>query len=77
MIFDEAHQLPETASLFFGESVSTSQLLELCRDTEAEALRGAKDFAALPPRHRGNGKGGTRFAADHRRARIRACRWLP
>ena len=49
VIFDEAHQLPETASLFFGESVSTSQLLELARDTEAEALRGAKDFAALPP----------------------------
>ena len=48
VIFDEAHQLPETASLFFGESVSTSQLLELCRDTEAEALRGAKDFAPLP-----------------------------
>ncbi|SEK65759.1 ATP-dependent DNA helicase [Nitrosovibrio tenuis] len=48
VIFDEAHQLPETASLFFGESVSTSQLLELARDTEAEALRGAKDFAALP-----------------------------
>ncbi|SHL38233.1 ATP-dependent DNA helicase DinG [Nitrosospira sp. Nsp11] len=49
VIFDEAHQLPETASLFFGESVSTSQLLELARDTEAEALRGAKDFVALPP----------------------------
>jgi ATP-dependent DNA helicase DinG len=49
VIFDEAHQLPETASLFFGESVSTSQLLELCRDTEAEALRGAKDFVPLPP----------------------------
>jgi ATP-dependent DNA helicase DinG len=49
VIFDEAHQLPEIASLFFGESVSTSQLLELGRDAEAEALRGAKDFAALPP----------------------------
>src|SRR5574340_476441 len=48
VIFDEAHQLPETASLFFGESVSTSQLLELARDTEAEALRSVKDFAALP-----------------------------
>lgn len=48
VIFDEAHQLPETASLFFGESVSTSQLLDLARDAEAEALLGAKDFAALP-----------------------------
>ncbi|HYH55950.1 MAG TPA: ATP-dependent DNA helicase, partial [Anseongella sp.] len=37
------------ASLFFGESISTSQLLELARDTEAEALRDAKDFTALPP----------------------------
>jgi ATP-dependent DNA helicase DinG len=49
VIFDEAHQLPETASLFFGESVSTSQLLELGRDAEAESLRSAKDFGALPP----------------------------
>ena len=48
VIFDEAHQLPETASLFFGESVSTSQLIELARDTQAEALVSAKDFAALP-----------------------------
>ena len=48
VIFDEAHQLPETASLFFGETVSTSQLLELARDTQAEALRGAKDFTPLP-----------------------------
>jgi ATP-dependent DNA helicase DinG len=26
VIFDEAHQLPETARLFFGETVSTAQL---------------------------------------------------
>ena len=37
VIFDEAHQLPETASLFFGERVSTSQLIELARDTRMEA----------------------------------------
>jgi ATP-dependent DNA helicase DinG len=48
VIFDEAHQLPETASLFFGESVSTAQLLELVRDSRAEAAVTAKDFAALP-----------------------------
>ncbi len=48
VIFDEAHQLPETASLFFGESVSTAQLLELVRDSRAEAAVMAKDFAALP-----------------------------
>ena len=48
VIFDEAHQLPETASLFFGENISTSQLLELARDTTIEALSGAKDFTPLP-----------------------------
>ncbi|MEW5888335.1 MAG: ATP-dependent DNA helicase [Pseudomonadota bacterium] len=48
VIFDEAHQLPETASLFFGESVSTAQLLELARDARQEAIASAKDFAALP-----------------------------
>lgn len=48
VIFDEAHQLPDTATLFFGESVSTSQLTELARDTRVEAAVSAKDFAALP-----------------------------
>ncbi|HVP09133.1 MAG TPA: ATP-dependent DNA helicase [Burkholderiales bacterium] len=40
VIFDEAHQLPETARLFFGETVSTAQLVELARDARLE-LRGA------------------------------------
>jgi ATP-dependent DNA helicase DinG len=40
VIFDEAHQLPETARLFFGERLSTSQLIELARDARIE-LRGA------------------------------------
>ena len=48
VIFDEAHQLPETASLFFGESVSTSQLIELARDTRLETAAAAKDYAPLP-----------------------------
>ncbi|MEW5905001.1 MAG: ATP-dependent DNA helicase [Pseudomonadota bacterium] len=48
VIFDEAHQLPETASLFFGESLSTSQLFDLAQDARIEALSSAKDFAALP-----------------------------
>jgi ATP-dependent DNA helicase DinG len=48
VIFDEAHQLPETASLFFGETVSTTQLLELARDSRVEALAAARDFADLP-----------------------------
>ncbi|MCK9353146.1 MAG: ATP-dependent DNA helicase, partial [Gallionella sp.] len=48
VIFDEAHQLPETASLFFGESISTSQLLDLAQDSRLEAIASAKDFAPLP-----------------------------
>lgn len=47
VIFDEAHQLPEIASLFFGESVSTSQLLELARDSEMETRLAAPDYKPL------------------------------
>jgi ATP-dependent DNA helicase DinG len=36
LVFDEAHQLPATARLFFGDTVSTSQLLELARDARLE-----------------------------------------
>ncbi len=45
IIFDEAHQLPEVATLFFGNTVSTSQILELCRDVRAEGLSHARDGA--------------------------------
>jgi ATP-dependent DNA helicase DinG len=48
VIFDEAHQLPEVATIFFGESVSTEQLLELARDTRIEAAQAAQDFPLLP-----------------------------
>jgi ATP-dependent DNA helicase DinG len=42
IIFDEAHQLPDTATLFFGTTVSSSQVLELCRDVLAEGLAHAR-----------------------------------
>jgi ATP-dependent DNA helicase DinG len=48
IIFDEAHQLPDTATLFFGETVSTSQVMELCRDVLAEGLTHARDGADWP-----------------------------
>ena len=48
VIFDEAHQLPGTARLFFGDSVSTAQLIELARDTRLEAAASAKDYVPLP-----------------------------
>ena len=40
VIFDEAHQLPETARMFFGEALSSAQLVELARDVRLE-LRAA------------------------------------
>jgi ATP-dependent DNA helicase DinG len=40
VVFDEAHQLPETARLFFGDSISSAQLIDLARDARAE-LRAA------------------------------------
>ena len=48
VILDEAHQLPETATLFFGEEVTAGQLGELARDAEVEALRAARDYPPLP-----------------------------
>lgn len=47
VIFDEAHQLPETASLFFGESISTGQLLDLTHDAKVEGIKAAADFVLL------------------------------
>lgn len=48
VIFDEAHQLPETASLFFGDNVSTAQVLDLTRDSRVEGLAAARDCLDLP-----------------------------
>jgi len=53
LIFDEAHQLPETARLFFGDSVSSSQVVELARDARAElrsAGGGSPELEALANR---------------------------
>jgi ATP-dependent DNA helicase DinG len=44
-IIDEAHQLPEVASNFFGTTISGRQLLELTRDIDAEYHR---EFGDLP-----------------------------
>jgi ATP-dependent DNA helicase DinG len=49
-VIDEAHQLPETASNFFGIALSSRQLLDLVHDTELEARRDASDAAELPER---------------------------
>ena len=47
VVFDEAHHLPDLARLFFGQAISTSQLLELARDArvaEAQFARESTDM---------------------------------
>lgn len=39
IIFDEAHQMPEIASVFFGRAVSRKQIENLSRDVLAEELK--------------------------------------
>ncbi len=48
VILDEAHQLPQTATLFFGESLATGQLLELSRDSKVAFAQAAADMPDLP-----------------------------
>ena len=48
VILDEAHQLPDTATLFFGEQVGAGQLAELARDAEIAARTTARDVPNLP-----------------------------
>lgn len=43
VIFDEAHQLPDIASDYFGEHVSSRLLLELCRDIDIVCKTELKD----------------------------------
>jgi len=46
-ILDEAHQLPEVASAFFGTTLSSHQLRDLARDTRIEQLREAPELQEL------------------------------
>ncbi|MBN9429656.1 MAG: ATP-dependent DNA helicase [Burkholderiales bacterium] len=45
VVFDEAHQLPEIATQFFGRSVSTRQLADFARDLLRIGLADARDAA--------------------------------
>ncbi|WP_428772001.1 ATP-dependent DNA helicase [Vibrio sp.] len=46
-IFDEAHQLPDIASQYFGQSVSSRQVQELAKDIEIGYRTEAKDMRQL------------------------------
>lgn len=47
VVVDEAHQLTDIAHAFYGQRLTSRQLMELCRDTELEALTTAKDDRQL------------------------------
>src|SRR5579859_6173859 len=47
VIVDEAHQLPDIATQYFGISVSTRQFADWVQDLRAEYLRGAADLPEL------------------------------
>jgi ATP-dependent DNA helicase DinG len=48
VILDEAHQLPDTATLFFGEQLSAGQVADLARDAEVATRATARDMPELP-----------------------------
>lgn len=48
VIFDEAHQLPDVASNFFSLTLSSHQLLSLCRDSIAEDIKEHSGVPELP-----------------------------
>ncbi len=48
VILDEAHQLPDTATLFFGEQTAAGALAELARDAELLARTEVRDVPGLP-----------------------------
>lgn len=52
LVFDEAHQLPDIATEFFGESVSTRQLLDLGRETLKAGLEDAPGLGDWQGCHR-------------------------
>ncbi len=47
IIFDEAHHLPDLARIFFGQSVSTAQVVELARDARAAQILHARESPAI------------------------------
>ncbi|MDY4279892.1 MAG: ATP-dependent DNA helicase [[Pasteurella] mairii] len=47
IIFDEAHQLPDIASQYFGQSVSARQLFDLCRDINLVYRTEVRDMQQL------------------------------
>ncbi|MGX2949518.1 ATP-dependent DNA helicase [Ursidibacter sp. B-7004-1] len=47
VIFDEAHQLPDIASQYFGQSLTSRQLFDICKDCNIVYRSELKDLAQL------------------------------
>ena len=47
IIFDEAHQLPDIASQYFGQSLTSRQLFDLCKDINIVYRTELKDMPQL------------------------------
>ncbi|MGX2947324.1 ATP-dependent DNA helicase [Frederiksenia canicola] len=47
IIFDEAHQLPDIASQYFGQSLTSRQLFDICKDCNIVYRSELKDLAQL------------------------------
>ncbi|OOF67611.1 ATP-dependent DNA helicase [Rodentibacter caecimuris] len=47
IIFDEAHQIPDIASQYFGQSITSRQLFELCKDINIVYRTELKDMKQL------------------------------
>jgi ATP-dependent DNA helicase DinG len=47
VVFDEAHHVPDIASLFFSTVFSSRQLMELARDSEVESIKSANDMSEI------------------------------
>ncbi len=47
IIFDEAHQLPDIASQYFGQSLTSRQLFDICKDSNVVYRTELKDLAQL------------------------------
>ncbi|WP_439234325.1 ATP-dependent DNA helicase [Lonepinella koalarum] len=47
IIFDEAHQLPDIASHYFGQSLTSRQLFDLCKDLQIVYRTEVKDMQQL------------------------------
>ena len=50
VVIDEAHQLPDTAAIFFGRRLSSRQLFDLARDSHTEYLAEAPDVVEIKDR---------------------------